>query len=218
MHLIFLGPPGAGKGTQAAYIVKHFHIPQISTGDILRAAVRSTTPLGRQVKQVMAKGALVSDDIMIQLIKERLSQADCKLGFLLDGYPRTIAQAEALEEVDISIDHVIEMVVEDEEIIQRLTGRWVHPASGRVYHSHNNPPKVDKKDDATGEPLIQREDDKIETVIRRLKVYHEQTVPLVHYYSDWAASRDPQAPAYHQISGSGEVEAIKKHILSLITS
>ena len=218
MQLILLGPPGAGKGTQAQFISQHYGIPQISTGDMLRAAVKAETPIGIQVKKVMDSGALVSDDIIIALVKDRISQSDCQEGFLLDGFPRTTAQANALRDANIHIDHVVEVSVPDEEIVSRMSGRLVHPASGRVYHKVNNPPKDDSKDDVTGEPLIQREDDKEETVRKRLNVYHQQTRPLVDYYQQWSNQGGDGAPAYHQILGVGSVDDVKQHIFDALNA
>jgi adenylate kinase len=213
MRVILLGSPGSGKGTQAKAIMEKFHIPQISTGDMLRAAVREGTPLGIEAKKVMDSGALVSDDIILGLIKERIARDDCKNGFLFDGFPRTIAQAEGLEEMGITIDHVIEIVVDDEEIVKRMSGRRVHPASGRTYHVTFNPPKVDGQDDITGEPLIQRDDDKEETVRKRLRVYHEQTKPLVSYYKQKA---EQGTVRFSSIDGVGSVETIRDKIFSLL--
>ena len=190
MRIILLGAPGAGKGTQAQFIKDKFNIPQISTGDMLRAAVSAATPLGLQAKQIMDEGKLVSDDIIIGLVKERVAQEDCKNGYLLDGFPRTIPQADAMREHSIDVGYVVEIDVADEEIIQRLSGRRVHPASGRVYHTRYNPPKVEGKDDETGEDLIQRDDDTEATVKKRLEVYHQQTRPLVDYYTDFASEGD----------------------------
>ncbi len=212
MRLILLGAPGAGKGTQAQYITEKYHIPQISTGDMLRAAVKAGTPLGVEAKKVMDAGGLVSDDIILGLIKERLQQPDCANGFLFDGFPRTIPQAEALREQGVNLDYVVEVDVEDEEIIKRMSGRRVHPASGRTYHVVFNPPKVEGKDDATGEDLIQREDDNPETVRKRLEVYHSQTKPLVEFYSKWAESGDASAPRYVRIAGVGSVTDIRDQI------
>lgn len=212
MRIILLGPPGAGKGTQAAYLCEAYGIPQISTGDMLRAAVKAGTPLGREAKKVMDSGGLVSDDIIIGLVKERIAEPDCANGFLFDGFPRTIAQADALNDEGIKIDAVVEIKVDDEEIVKRMSGRRVHPASGRVYHVEHNPPKVPGKDDETGEPLVQRDDDQEETVRKRLQVYHEQTRPLVDYYASWAASGDPQAPRYVSVQGSGTVEEVQARI------
>jgi adenylate kinase len=208
MRLILLGAPGAGKGTQAAVICKRYGIPQISTGDMLRAAVKAGTPLGVAAKQVMDSGGLVSDDIIIGLVKERIAQPDCANGFLFDGFPRTIPQADALKRAGIKLDVVLEIDVPDSAIIERMSGRRVHPASGRTYHVQHNPPKVDGRDDATGEALIQRDDDKEETVRKRLQVYHDQTRPLVAYYSDWAANGAADAPRYRKISGLGSVDDI----------
>src|SRR5205823_9893712 len=199
MRLILLGAPGAGKGTQAAFICQKFGIPQISTGDMLRAAVKAGTPLGVAAKKVMDAGGLVSDDIIIGLVKERIAQPDCVNGFLFDGFPRTIPQADAMKSAGVKIDVVLEIDVPDEAIIERMSGRRVHVASGRTYHVKFNPPKVAGRDDVTGEPLIQREDDKEETVTRRLAVYHQQTEPLVAYYREWAASGDKGAPEYRQV-------------------
>lgn len=213
MRIIMLGAPGAGKGTQAQYITERFDIPQISTGDMLRAAVKAESELGLQVKEVMATGSLVSDDIIIALIEERIKQPDCRNGFLLDGFPRTIPQAEALKDQGIAIDYVVEIAVDDEEIVGRLSGRRVHEASGRTYHVKYDPPKVEGKDDVTGEPLVQRTDDQEDTVRKRLRIYHDQTAPLVGYYRDWAA-RDPQAaPKYVRIEGVGSLEDIRDQIL-----
>ncbi len=216
MRIILLGPPGAGKGTQAKLICEQFQIPQISTGDMLRAAVEANTPLGQTVKQVMDSGQLVSDDLIIELVKQRIDQPDCAKGFLLDGFPRTTAQADALRHENIKIDYVIEMDVSDEEIIQRMSGRLVHPASGRVYHAINNPPKVPGVDDVTGESLIQREDDRENTVRHRLAVYHDQTKPLLHYFKEWAALDDASSPAYRRISGVGEVDDIKQRLYAIL--
>jgi len=212
MRLILLGPPGAGKGTQAAFITQKFGIPQISTGDMLRAAVKAQTPLGIEAKKVMDAGGLVSDDIIIGLVRDRLKQDDCKNGYLFDGFPRTIPQADALKEADIGLDYVVEIVVPDENIIERMSGRRVHPASGRSYHVTFNPPKTAGIDDITGEPLVQRDDDKEETVRHRLAVYQSQTRPLVDYYSSWANAGDSKAPAFRQISGVGSVEEIQRRI------
>ena len=216
MRVILLGPPGAGKGTQAGFIVEALGIPQISPGDMLRAAVKAGTPLGLEAKKVMDAGGLVSDDIIIGLVKERIAQPDCRNGYLFDGFPRTIAQADALKADGIKIDVVVEIQVDDEEIVSRMSGRRVHPGSGRVYHVRFNPPKVEGVDDVTGEPLVQRDDDKEETVRKRLKVYHEQTKPLVDYYSSWAASGDPQAPRYVSINGLGPVEEVKQRLLQAL--
>ncbi len=212
MRLILLGAPGAGKGTQATFICQRLGIPQISTGDMLRSAVKAGTPLGLAAKKVMDSGALVSDDIIIGLVKERLMQPDCAKGFLFDGFPRTIPQAEAMKSVGVMLDLVLEIDVPDVAIIERMSGRRLHVASGRTYHVKFNPPKVAGHDDATGEPLIQREDDKEETVRKRLEVYQKQTRPLVDYYSQWAARGEPGAPRYARISGSGSVEEITARV------
>lgn len=214
MRVILLGAPGAGKGTQAGFITKKFGIPQISTGDMLRAAVKAESPLGLKVKHVMATGGLVSDDIIIDLIKERILAEDCANGFLFDGFPRTIPQAEALRDAGVEIDHVLEIAVEDEEIVARIAGRRMHPASGRTYHIEHNPPKVAGKDDETAEDLIQREDDKEETVRHRLSVYHSQTKPLVAFYQDLAAVNG--TPKYTAIAGVGSVEQITAKVLAAL--
>jgi adenylate kinase len=208
MRLILLGPPGAGKGTQANFIKEKFGIPQISTGDMLRAAVKAGTPLGIEAKKVMDSGGLVSDEIIIGLVKDRLQQDDCKAGYMFDGFPRTIPQAEAMREAGVPIDYVLEIDVPDSDIVERMSGRRAHLASGRTYHVKYNPPKVEGKDDVTGEPLVQRDDDKEDTVKKRLDVYHAQTKPLVAYYADWAAKGDPKAPKCRKISGQGKVEEI----------
>lgn len=213
MRLILLGAPGAGKGTQAQFICEQFAIPQISTGDMLRAAVKAESALGLQVKEVMTSGGLVSDEIIIALVKERIQQADCAKGFLFDGFPRTIPQAEAMIEAGVDLDYVLEIAVEDQEIIKRLSGRRVHEASGRIYHVLYNPPKVAGKDDATGEPLIQREDDKEETVRKRLQVYHEQTEPLVGFYKNL---KTDNAPRYVRVEGVGSVDDIRKAALAAL--
>jgi adenylate kinase len=212
MKLILLGPPGAGKGTQANFIKEKFGIPQISTGDMLRAAISAKTAVGIEAKQYMDKGALVPDDLIIRLVKERIKQADCGKGFLFDGFPRTIPQAEAMKQAGVDIDFVLEIDVPDEEIIKRMSGRRVHLASGRSYHVEFNPPKVPGKDDVTGEPLVQRDDDKEATVMKRLDVYHKQTKPLVEYYSSWAKIEGSKAPKYRKISGVGTVEQIQDRI------
>jgi adenylate kinase len=216
VRVILLGAPGAGKGTQAQYICKAFQIPQISTGDMLRAAVNAESPLGLAAKQVMDAGRLVSDDIIIGLVKERLEQSDCANGCLFDGFPRTIPQAEALRDSGVHIDHVVEMVVDDEAIIERMAGRRVHLASGRTYHVIYNPPKRDSVDDVTGEPLIQRDDDREEVVRDRLSVYHEQTEPLIHFYGSWAKSNAAEAPTLTRISGIGTVEEIRDKIIQAL--
>ena len=216
MKLILLGAPGAGKGTQAAFITEKYGIPQISTGDMLRAAVKAGTPLGLEAKKVMDAGQLVSDEIILGLIKERLKQPDCAKGFLFDGFPRTIPQAEALRTQGVDLDYVMEIDVPDEEIIKRMSGRRVHTASGRTYHVVFNPPKVAGKDDVTGEDLIQREDDKEETVKKRLEVYHSQTKPLVEFYSKWAAANDAKAPKYRKIAGVGALDAIKSALFAAL--
>lgn len=209
MRLILLGPPGAGKGTQANFIKEKFNIPQISTGDMLRAAVKAGTPLGIEAKKVMDAGGLVSDDIIIGLVKDRLTQPDCANGYLFDGFPRTIPQADAMKDAGVAIDYVLEIDVPDESIVERMSGRRVHQPSGRTYHVKFNPPKVEGKDDVTGEELIQRDDDKEETVKKRLAVYHEQTEVLVGYYNKWAQSGQPGAPKYRKISGVGPVDTIR---------
>ncbi len=217
MRIILLGGPGAGKGTQAGFITEKFGIPQISTGDMLRAHVKAGTELGKAAKKIMDEGGLVSDDIIMGMIKERIQEEDCKNGYLFDGFPRTIPQAEALKEAGIPVDHVVEIAVDDDEIIRRMSGRRVHLPSGRTYHIEFNPPKVEGKDDETGEDLIQRDDDKPETVKKRLDVYHEQTEPLIAYYSQWAASGEEGAPAYHKIPGVGSVEEIRDAIFKALS-
>ncbi|VUZ27191.1 Adenylate kinase [uncultured Comamonas sp.] len=208
MRLILLGAPGAGKGTQAAFICEKFGIPQISTGDMLRAAVKAGTPLGLQAKAVMDAGQLVSDDLIINLVKDRIAQPDCAKGFLFDGFPRTIPQAEAMKAAGVKLDYVLEIDVPFDAIIERMSGRRSHPASGRTYHVKFNPPKVAGQDDVTGEPLVQRDDDQEETVKKRLQVYSDQTRPLVDYYSTWAKAEPQAAPQYRAISGTGSVEEI----------
>ena len=216
MRLILLGAPGAGKGTQAAFICRKYGIPQISTGDMLRAAVKAGTPLGVAAKKVMDSGGLVSDDIIIGLVKERITQPDCANGFLFDGFPRTIPQADAMKAAGVKLDFVLEIDVPDEAIIERMSGRRVHPASGRTYHLKFNPPKAEGRDDETGEPLIHRDDDHEDTVRKRLEVYQNQTRPLVAYYSDWAASGDAAAPKYRRISGTGSVDEITARALAAL--
>jgi adenylate kinase len=217
MRLILLGAPGAGKGTQASFLCKHYGIPQVSTGDMLRAAVKAGTPLGLAAKKVMDAGALVSDDIIIGLVKERIAQPDCANGFLFDGFPRTIAQAEAMKNAGVKLDAVLEIDVPDEAIIERMSGRLFHIASGRSYHVKFNPPKVAGQDDVTGEPLIQRDDDKEATVRKRLEVYQNQTRPLVAYYSKWAAGGDKAAPRYRKIDGTGTVDQITARALAALS-
>jgi len=216
MRLILLGGPGAGKGTQAGFITKKYAIPQISTGDMLRAAVKAGTQLGIAAKKVMDAGMLVSDDIIIALVKDRVAQPDCTRGFLFDGFPRTIPQAEAMRTSKVKLDHVVEIVVEDDAIIERMSGRRVHIASGRTYHVRFNPPEVPGVDDETGESLVQRVDDKEETVKKRLAIYHAQTEPLVAYFAQWQASGDPDAPRYHQVDGLGQVEEVRDRIFAAL--
>lgn len=216
MRIILLGGPGAGKGTQANYIKQHYHIPQISTGDMLRAAIAAGSALGKAAKAIMDAGQLVSDDIIIGLVKDRIEQPDCAQGFLFDGFPRTIPQAEAMKAAGVAIDYVVEIAVPDQEIIQRMSGRRVHPASGRTYHTRFCPPQVAGIDDLSGEPLIQRDDDHEDTVKKRLDVYHAQTEPLIQYYSKWAASQSDTAPKYVKINGIGEVETIRDAIFSAL--
>lgn len=216
MRVILLGGPGAGKGTQANYIKEKFQIPQISTGDMLRAHVKAGSELGKAAKKIMDEGGLVSDDIIMGMVKERITEDDCKNGFLFDGFPRTIPQAEALQAAGVPIDAVVEIDVPDEEIIKRMSGRRVHLASGRTYHVIYNPPKVEGKDDETGEDLIQRDDDQEETVRARLKVYHDQTEPLVSFYSGWADKGGEGAPSYHKIAGVGGVDEIREAIFAAL--
>ncbi|WP_298433002.1 adenylate kinase [Ottowia sp.] len=216
MRLILLGAPGAGKGTQSAFICQKYGIPQISTGDMLRAAVKAGTPLGLQAKSVMESGGLVSDDLIINLVKERIAQPDCAKGFLFDGFPRTIPQAEAMKAAGVKLDYVLEIDVPFDVIIERMGGRRSHPASGRTYHVKFNPPKVESRDDETGEPLVQRDDDKEETVRKRLDVYSQQTRPLVDYYSAWAKTEPAAAPKYRSISGLGTVEEITGRALAAL--
>ena len=217
MKLILLGPPGAGKGTQATYLTKHFGIPQISTGDMLRGAVKAGTPLGLVAKKVMDTGALVSDDIITGLVKERLKQPDCAKGYLFDGFPRTIPQAEAMRDAGVAIAYVLEIDVPAEEIIVRMSGRRAHLASGRTYHVKFNPPKVEGRDDVTGEPLVQRDDDREATVRKRLEVYQAQTRPLVEFYGRWAATGAAAAPRYRKISGQGGVERIRDQAIAALS-
>ena len=216
MRLILLGGPGAGKGTQATFIKEKFGIPQISTGDMLRAHVKNGTALGVAAKKIMDSGALVSDDIIIGMVKERITEADCAKGFLFDGCPRTIPQADAMKHAGIKLDYVVEIAVDDAEIIERMSGRRAHLPSGRTYHVKFNPPKVAGKDDVTGEELVQRIDDKEETVKKRLDVYHEQTEPLIAYYGQWAASGERSAPRYVRIPGVGKVEEIRDKIFAAL--
>jgi len=218
MRLILLGPPGAGKGTQAGFITSAFAIPQISTGDMLRAAVKTGTPLGLAAKGVMDSGSLVSDDIIIALVRERLKAPDCANGYLFDGFPRTIPQADAMRDAEVPIEYVLEIDVPDQAIIERMSGRRVHLASGRTYHVKFNPPKVEGKDDVTGEDLIQRDDDKEETVRKRLAVYHEQTEPLIAYYVKWAATGNPRAPKYVSVNGVGNVDDVRMACLAALKS
>jgi adenylate kinase len=216
MRLILLGGPGAGKGTQAGFIAKHFSIPQISTGDMLRAAVDAGTALGREAKAVMDAGHLVSDDLILNLVRERIAEPDCGNGFLFDGFPRTIAQAEALKNQGVDIDYVVEIAVDDSEIIRRMSGRRVHLASGRTYHVEFNPPATQGKDDVTGEDLIQREDDREEVVRKRLQVYHDQTEPLIAYFRGWSTSGDKGAPSFVRIDGIGDVERVREDIIAAL--
>ena len=218
MRLILLGPPGAGKGTQAQLIKEAYGIPQISTGDMLRAAVNAGTPLGLAAKRVMGSGALVSDDIIIGLVKDRLAAPDCARGYLFDGFPRTIPQADALKAADVALDYVLDISVPDAAIIERMSGRRVHPASGRTYHLKFNPPRVAGKDDATGEDLVQRDDDREAVVQNRLSVYHAQTEPLIAYYAGWEKSGEPRAPKYRQVNGVGSVESIRDACLAALRS
>ena len=218
MRLILLGPPGAGKGTQATFICQKYGIPQISTGDMLRAAVKAATPLGLEAKKVMDSGALVSDGIIIGLVRERITQPDCANGFLFDGFPRTIAQADAMKAAGVKLDCVLEIDVPFDAIVERMSGRRSHPASGRTYHIKFNPPRIAGMDDVTAEPLIQRDDDKEETVKKRLEVYSAQTRPLVQYYTDWAATEPGQAPVYRAISGTGSVDEIRQRAFEALAS
>ena len=216
MRLILLGGPGAGKGTQATFITQRYRIPQISTGDMLRAAVKAGTPLGLAAKAVMDRGDLVSDDIIIGLVQERIRADDCANGFLFDGFPRTIPQADAMKVARVPLEHVVELAVDDAIIVERMSGRWCHAPSGRTYHVKFNPPKVAGKDDMTGEALIQRPDDIEATVRKRLDVYHQQTEPLVDYYAQWAKAKDPGAPEYHRIDGLGKVEEVRDRIFAAL--
>ena len=217
MRIILLGAPGAGKGTQATFIKEHFNIPQISTGDMLRAAVKAGTPLGLEAKGHMDSGGLVPDAVIIGLVSERIKDADCKNGFLFDGFPRTIPQADAMKNAGVGIDYVVEIDVPDSAIVERMSGRRSHPASGRTYHVKFNPPKVAGKDDVTGEDLVQRDDDKEETVQKRLEVYHSQTKPLVDYYSSWANSGLAGAPKHVKVNGLGELDTIKNNIFAQLS-
>ena len=216
MRIILLGAPGAGKGTQARFLTEKFGIPQISTGDMLRAAIKAGTPLGQEAKKFMDRGALVPDEIVIELVKRRVGEKDCGKGFIFDGFPRTIPQAEALRRAGIRIDAVAEIAIGDSEILRRMSGRRVHPPSGRSYHIEFNPPRAAGKDDVTGEPLVQRDDDREETVRRRIDIYHAQTKPLIDYYCRWEATGDAQAPRYVKIDGTGTVEAIRERLLAAV--
>jgi adenylate kinase len=218
MRLILLGPPGAGKGTQAAFICQKYGIPQISTGDMLRAAVKAGTPLGLAAKKVMDSGALVSDDIIIGLVKERITEPDCERGFLFDGFPRTIPQAEAMKNAGVKLDYVLEIDVPFDAIVERMSGRRSHPGSGRTYHVKFNPPRSEGVDDLTGEPLVQRDDDREDTVRKRLQVYSDQTRPLVDYYANWAKDDPRNAPKYRAISGMGTVEEITRRALDALAT
>ena len=218
MRILLLGLPGAGKGTQAQFLVAKYGIPQISTGDMLRAAIKSDSPLGREAKSYMDRGALVPDPLVIELVKERVRESDAAKGFIIDGFPRNIAQAEALRDAGIDIDFVIEVEVDDSEILRRMSGRRVHPGSGRSYHVIFNPPRVPDRDDLTGEPLVQRPDDDEKTVKKRIETYHSQTKPLVQYYLNWASSSDPRAPHYVNIYGQGSVEHIRDKIFAALDS
>lgn len=225
MRLMLLGGPGAGKGTQALLLIKHFKIPQISTGDMLRAAIAAGSPLGLNAKKIMDSGHLVSDEIIIALVKERLQQEDCENGFLLDGFPRTLVQAEALKEAGINLDHVVEIAVDDNEIVKRISGRRIHPGSGRVYHVEYNPPQQEGIDDVTGEPLILRDDDREEIIRKRLEIYHQQTEPVIEFYKEWdvypqsgssSMRAHAKAPSFCRIPGTGSVDAIFQRILSAV--
>lgn len=216
MRIILLGGPGAGKGTQAGFLVEQYGIPQVSTGDMLRAAVAAGSELGKKAKSIMDSGGLVPDELIIDLVKDRIAQDDCARGFLFDGFPRTIPQADAMRDAGVALDAVVEIAVDDEEIVRRMSGRRVHLASGRTYHEVFNPPRVAGKDDVTGDDLIQRDDDQEETVRKRLAVYHEQTAPLVDYYSDWKRSGDASAPEYVRVEGIGAVDDIKAQIFKAL--
>lgn len=216
MRLMLLGGPGAGKGTQALKLINYFNIPQISTGDMLRTAIAKGTELGKNVKSIMDSGKLISDDIIVALVTERLQQPDCRNGFLFDGFPRTIPQAESLKNANIKLDHVVELAVPDRDIISRISGRRVHLPSGRVYHVAFNPPIKEGVDDLTGEPLVQRDDDSEETIIKRLQIYHKQTEPLIHYYQELADNNGSRAPKFHHVSGVGDVDTIFSSILSAV--
>ena len=218
MRILLLGLPGAGKGTQAQFLIERYGIPQISTGDMLRAAIKANTPIGQEAKKYMDRGELVPDELVIELVKERVKEADCGKGFIIDGFPRTIAQAEALRKAGIDIDFVVEVEVDDEEILRRMSGRRVHPGSGRSYHVEFNPPKVADRDDVTGEPLVRRPDDEPPTVKKRIETYHSQTKPLVNYYLTWAGSGDLRAPRYVNIYGQGSVAHIRDKIFAAIAS
>ncbi|MGL6030021.1 MAG: adenylate kinase [Legionella sp.] len=218
MRLMLLGGPGAGKGTQASRLIERFKIPQISTGDMLRAAIAQGTELGLSAKKIMDQGGLVSDDIIIGLVKERLTKDDCKNGFLFDGFPRTLVQAEALKKADIRLDFVIEIAVDDEEIIGRISGRRIHQPSGRVYHIINQPPKVAGIDDVTGDALIQRDDDQEETIRKRLEIYHTQTAPLINYYKSWAKEEPDTAPEFHRVVGTRSVDQIYNDIVTILAT
>ncbi len=217
MRLILLGGPGAGKGTQATFLTEKYDIPQISTGDMLRAAVKSGSALGVEAKKVMDAGGLISDEIIIGLVKDRVTKSDCKNGYLLDGFPRTIPQADALKSNNILIDYVVEINVDDEEIVKRMSGRRAHLASGRTYHVIYNPPKTEGIDDVTGDPLVQRDDDQEDTVMKRLGVYHQQTEPLIEYYYDYSKSDDENAPGYIKVDGVGSVDSIRDKIFSALS-
>ena len=218
MRIILLGMPGAGKGTQARFLIEHYKIPQVATGDMLRAAIKDGTTLGMQAKSYIDRGALVPDDIVIALVKQRIAERDCANGFIIDGFPRTIPQAEALRRSAIEVDFVMDIDVSDEEILRRLSGRHVHPASGRTYHDVFNPPKVPGKDDASGESLVQRLDDREETVRQRIATYHERTKPLIAYYSQWQRSGDPLAPRYVKINGSGTVKQVRERLFAVLAA